>query len=177
MFYFKDILILLLMITSLPLIAQNGAIQGKVTDSSTGEGVPFADIRIKVDSVTRGAQSDFDGFYSIKPLSPDTVTVTFSHQNYTPTIIQQVPVERDKITFLDTPLFLSQKDSVSTRTKIYKSPLLNYAGCGGPGVTVTKEEIDKIATRSHFHLMPRKTAIRSTGKTYKQKDIKRLPIR
>lgn len=58
--------------------AQNMTVTGKVTDSATGEGVPYASIQIK--GTMTGASTDGDGVYSI-PVPADGVLI-FSSVGY-----------------------------------------------------------------------------------------------
>ena len=59
---------------ALPSIAQSGSgtLKGTVTDAETGEPIPFAAVVAKIgDRQVAGTATDFDGNYTIKPLSPD----------------------------------------------------------------------------------------------------------
>lgn len=56
--------------------AQNRNITGKVTDATTGEGIPFASIQVK--GTMTGASADADGNYSINVKSNDAVLVFVS---------------------------------------------------------------------------------------------------
>ncbi|NNM15046.1 MAG: hypothetical protein HKO56_00210, partial [Bacteroidia bacterium] len=51
--------------------AQSGTIKGKITDATSGEPVPFANVVAEKNGTQAGgAQTDFDGNYTIKPLTP-----------------------------------------------------------------------------------------------------------
>ena len=56
--------------------AQSRNITGKVTDATTGEGIPFASIQVK--GTMTGASADADGNYSINVKSNDAVLVFVS---------------------------------------------------------------------------------------------------
>ena len=56
--------------------AQNREISGKVTDASTGEGIPFASVQVKGTMI--GTSADADGNYSIKVKSDEDVLVFVS---------------------------------------------------------------------------------------------------
>ncbi|PIQ20101.1 MAG: hypothetical protein COW65_16960, partial [Cytophagales bacterium CG18_big_fil_WC_8_21_14_2_50_42_9] len=62
--------------------AQTQAITGKVTDSSTGQGLPGVTVLVKGTSV--GTSTDINGNYSITPPAGAT-TLTFSFVGYTTT--------------------------------------------------------------------------------------------
>jgi len=62
--------------------AQTGEIQGKVTDGDSGEGLPFANVTIKVAGATVGGQTDFDGYYSIKPVPAGSYDVEVNYIGY-----------------------------------------------------------------------------------------------
>ena len=59
----RYILLGLLMLATSAVYAQNLTVTGTVVDSSTGEPVPFASIRI--DGTMTGGMTDLDGIYSI----------------------------------------------------------------------------------------------------------------
>ena len=81
-------LFLLLIFTSYGAFSQSGTLKGKVTDASTGETIPMANIVVKLDGATViGGASDFDGDFTIKPITPGTYTVEVSFIGYN-TIIQ-----------------------------------------------------------------------------------------
>ena len=57
-------------------LAQNREISGKVTDASTGEGIPFASVQVK--GTMTGTSADADGNYSIKVKAGEDVLVFIS---------------------------------------------------------------------------------------------------
>ena len=64
--------------------AQNLTVTGVVTDSSTGEPVPFASIR--VDGTMNGGMTDIDGLYSISV--PSDGALIFSSIGYKDVTVQ-----------------------------------------------------------------------------------------
>lgn len=65
------ITLLLVVLTSASLKAQETIVQGKVTDATTGDPIPFVNVVFKGTSI--GATTDFDGNFSIKTSQPITV--------------------------------------------------------------------------------------------------------
>lgn len=59
-----------------------GSIQGRVTDSKTGEGLPGVNIHIQGSSY--GTSSDVDGYYQLDRLIPGKYTLSFSMMGYAP---------------------------------------------------------------------------------------------
>lgn len=128
--------------------AQSGEIQGKVTDSDSGEGLPFANVTIKVSGTLTGAQTDFDGYYSIKPVPAGSYDVEVSYVGYIPQITQGVLVIADKSTFLDIPM--SAEGGIVLEEFVvvdYKVPLIEQDKTT-TGNTVTKEDIENLPTRN-----------------------------
>lgn len=129
--------------------SQNGEISGKVTDEN-GEGVPVANVLL-VDkngtSTGRGATTDFDGNYSIKPLTPGKYNVQFSYVGYATSIEQGVVVNADKTTFLDKKLKPSSKELAEVEIVSYKVPLIDPGKTSSQN-TVSAEEIANMPTRS-----------------------------
>lgn len=125
-------------------IAQSGEIQGKVVNEKN-EGIPFANVAVYKDGVlTTGAQTDFDGKYSIPALEPGTYDVEASYLG----LKQRV----SGITVSSGIIFM--KDIVLSETRLleevvikYEAPLVDK-GNTSTGSVVTKDEIQKIATRN-----------------------------
>ena len=126
--------------------AQTGSIQGTITDKNTKEPIPFANVAAYMNgSLIGGAQSDFDGKYSIKPLTPGKYDVKATIVGYGTKEVTGVLVSVDKITFLD--LDLSKGiDIKEVEVTGYKVPLIDK---GNPSTqsTITQEEIKVAPTR------------------------------
>src|ERR1041384_6043803 len=77
-----------------------GYIQGKVVDKATGEALPFASVVAELNgNQAGGAQTDFDGKYTIKPLSPGKYNIKATFVGYGSAQVEGVIVSADKITF------------------------------------------------------------------------------
>jgi len=127
--------------------AQSGEIQGKVTDSDSGEGLPFANVTIKVAGALVGAQTDFDGYYSIKPVPAGSYDVEVQYIGYATQITQGVLVIADKSTFLDIPIGTDSEVLDEIVIVEYKVPLIEKDKTT-TGTTVTKEDIENLPTRN-----------------------------
>ena len=76
--YIKLLIVLMAMSLCSAAFAQNITVTGVVTDSSTGQGVPFASLQIK--GTMTGASTDGDGLYSIE--APASGVIIFSSIGY-----------------------------------------------------------------------------------------------
>ncbi len=74
----------LLALAAASLSAQNVTVTGKITDASTGEGIPFASVLVK--GTTSGISSDAEGSYSINV--PAAGTLDFSAVGYVAKSVQ-----------------------------------------------------------------------------------------
>ena len=129
--------------------AQNGEISGKVVDEN-GEGVPVANVvlvDVKGISTGRGTTTDFDGNYSIKPLTPGKYNVQYSYIGYTTQIQEGVVVSNDKATFVDIKIKPDTKELKAVEIVSYKVPLIDPGKTSSQN-TVTSEEIATMATKS-----------------------------
>ncbi|MGB1204540.1 MAG: TonB-dependent receptor domain-containing protein [Chitinophagales bacterium] len=140
------LLIFTFLLSSTAAFAQMGEIQGKVTDSQTGEAVPFANVAITINGTLAGAQTDFDGFYSIKPVPAGSYEIIFSYIGFQEKRITDVLVRSDKITFLDAQLVEMSELLEAFEVIEYAIPLLQ-ADETSTGSTVTKEDIANLPTR------------------------------
>jgi outer membrane receptor protein involved in Fe transport len=84
---------------TIPVLAQTGKIAGRVTDATTGEGLPG--VNIVIVGTTQGTTSDFDGYYYILNVKPSTYAVRASFIGFTPMTIENARVMIDKTTALD----------------------------------------------------------------------------
>jgi len=102
----KTILSLLFLISSTVLFGQDmGWIKGTVTDTQTGEGVPFVKVKLlNTDStLIGGVISDVDGVYVLKALNPGAYILSFESIEYK-SLSLRVNVHTEKITFQDVKL-------------------------------------------------------------------------
>ena len=127
-------------------LAQSGSIQGRIIDKETNEPLPFANVVAEMSGAqVGGAQTDFDGKFNIKPLSPGRYNLKASFVGYAPVEIQGVLVSSDKITFQD----ITMSKGVDIKTVVieqYRNPLIDK---GNPSTqtTITSEEIKVAPTR------------------------------
>jgi outer membrane receptor protein involved in Fe transport len=141
-------LVLLFSILTMGLMAQSGEISGKISDEN-GEGIPFANVIIVENGIPTGigATTDFDGFYSIKPLSPGKYDVQFSTIGYTTIREEGVIVKNDQTTYLDKKLSPSEQLIEEVVVVSYRNPLID-AGATSTTNTVTAEDIAELPTRN-----------------------------
>ena len=79
----KSLILLLTLFWGVVAFAQSTTVRGTVTDSSTGEGIPFASVMVK--GTMTGTSTDADGNYSLSV--PATGTLVFSSVGYVTTEI------------------------------------------------------------------------------------------
>ena len=139
--YKNTIIFVVAFLTSLSLFAQNGTLKGTVTDAVTGETIPMANIVIKSDGLTiLGGASDFDGNFTIKPITPGTYTVEVSFIGYATLRQTNVLISPDKITFSDYKMSLEANILTEVQIIEYDVPLIDADKSGS---TKTKEQIRK----------------------------------
>jgi hypothetical protein len=96
------ITITLLTISTLSAQQNSGVIKGRVFNSKTNEGVPFATIQIW--GTTIGAVTDFDGKYSLSGIKPGFVELRVSSIGFKPFISGALMVTNSHQENLDIPL-------------------------------------------------------------------------
>lgn len=145
----KIITLLSFVMVAFAVYAQNGEVSGKVVDEK-GEGIPFANVVIvdaKGVSTGRGTTTDFDGNYSIKPLTPGRYNIQYTYIGYSSQVQQGVVVTADKATFVDVKMKPSSKELAEVEIVSYKVPLIDPGKTSSQN-TVTSEEIANMPTRS-----------------------------
>ena len=92
--------------------------------SASGEPLAFANVSVTVNGTLIGAQTDFDGFYSIKPIQPGSYTVRMTYVGYATKEINGVLVTSDRITNLDIEAGASEEMLNVVEIVEYVVPLL-----------------------------------------------------
>lgn len=155
---------LIFLCSSLSVYAQvgTGTLQGKLTDASTGEPLPFVNIVLqKGDQQVAGGATDFDGKYTIKPINPGVYDVLVSYVGYNSKKIEGVKINNAKITFLDIALESGIKLDEFEVVE-YEVPLIDKDG-GSSGQTVTREDISKMPGRSATSIAATVGGVQQTG--------------
>lgn len=126
----------------------SGTLKGRLVDKETKEPIPFANIIAESGGKQEGGSTtDFDGYYTIKPISPGVYDVKATYVGYKPVMVQGVVVKGVSITFLDIEMESSATMLDVVEIVDYKVPLIEKDG-GSSGGTVTSEEIDKMPGRA-----------------------------
>ncbi|CAG0986259.1 MAG: TonB-dependent receptor plug domain-containing protein [Bacteroidetes bacterium] len=123
-----------------------GTLKGTIKDKETGEGLPFANIVVSLNgNQVAGAQTDFDGKYTVTSIPPGTYDVLISYVGYQQQKQTGVVIMSGKIQFLDVKLL--QGIALEAFEVIeYEVPLISKDQTQSGG-TVTREDIDKMAGR------------------------------
>jgi outer membrane receptor protein involved in Fe transport len=138
----------LLLTAGLSVFAQSGSLSGKVIDKDTKEPIPFVNIIVELGGTQAGgSSSDFDGKYTIKPISPGKYDIKATFVGYKPVLIKGVIIKSDQITFWDIPMESTMINIETFEVIDYKVPLIDKDKTS-VGATVTSEEIAKMPNRS-----------------------------
>lgn len=124
-----------------------GSINGTVLDKESGEGVPFANVKILQNgNIKGGATTDFDGKFTISSLTPGSYDIEVNSVGYKPLRSEGVIVSANKISF---PKFYLETGNELEEVEViaYQVPLIDKDG-GSSGGTITREDIAKLPGRS-----------------------------
>ena len=133
---------------SVLVFSQSGTLKGKIIDEGTGMPIPFCNVVAEIAGAQQGgATSDFDGYYTIKPLNPGKYDVKATYVGYKPMMVTGVIIRVDKITFLDVEMETTATTLETFEVIEYKIPLISKDQTSS-GATVTSEEIQKMPNRS-----------------------------
>lgn len=108
----RSVISFLVLLISATAWAQNGTINGIVTDAKTGEAVVGANVIIQGTSV--GAATDIDGKYTISNLKPGSYSLSITFVTYKPHAIPDVSVEGGKVSTVD----VQMQEDVSTLQEV-----------------------------------------------------------
>jgi TonB-dependent receptor len=122
----KIITLLLIAFTSITFSQDTGSIAGSLTDKDfNNEPLAFANVIIKETST--GVTSDMDGLYIIEDLDIGIYTLIFSFIGYETVEIDQIIVEKDKVTNVSVPMGASAAalDQVIIKTTTKKESVVS----------------------------------------------------
>jgi outer membrane receptor protein involved in Fe transport len=138
----------LVLIASLSVFSQSGTLRGKVIDKTTKEPIPFVNIIVEFKGTQAGGTtSDFDGNYTIKPITPGKYDLKASYVGYKSVQITGIVVKSDQIAFSNVEMESTMIEIDAIEIITYKVPLINPDQTS-VGATMTQEEIAKMPNRS-----------------------------
>lgn len=103
-------LLFLLIVSGYHAIAQQATITGKVFNKTTNEPIPLAPVVVQ--GTTQGANTDFDGVFTISQLTPGLYNLEVSAIGFNKTVVYEIEVTYDRPAFVNIGL-----DEVVTETK------------------------------------------------------------
>ncbi|MBU3679576.1 MAG: TonB-dependent receptor, partial [Candidatus Kapabacteria bacterium] len=145
----KTLLLAILLATSYSAaMAQNGVIEGKVSDATTGEVLRQATVAVV--NAKRGSYTDTKGAYRIKKMDAGTYSLKVTYVGYDAKIVEGVQVSADGITTLDIllqPTVQAGKEIVISATRINDNAaalLLQRKNAAQVSDGIGREEISKL---------------------------------
>ena len=135
----------LLLAANVVVFAQ-GTLRGTIKNASTKEPEPFVNVVVLQNGEQKGgAQTDFDGNYTIKPLAPGNYDVKVSSVGFAPVLLKNVPVKASGFSYAE-DIMLEPSSKTLDEVKIveHKIPLVDK---GNPesGQRVSKEDIARMS--------------------------------
>ena len=138
----KRIFILTLLVFSLLNVygqQNSGVIKGRVYDSKTNEGVPFATVQIW--GTTTGAMTDYDGNFTFTGVKPGYVELRASSVGYNPYISASVLVTNSNQVNIEIPL---EQSAIGLNEIVVKvSPFIKKVESPVSARLISIDEIDK----------------------------------
>lgn len=110
--------IVILIITSLGLFAQQAILKGRVIDATNNEPLPF--VNIVVSGSTLGTTSDLDGNFQLVGLSPGFVRLQASFIGYATVLSAQIEVKNSNVSFVE--IKMESQDTQIAEVTVRASP-------------------------------------------------------
>jgi hypothetical protein len=125
----------------------SGTLKGVIQDAESGEPLPFVKVLLKKNgSILGGANTDFDGKFTIKPIPSGTYDVEYKSVGFQKQLIKGVGIAEDKITFLDESLNSEVQMLEEVTVVTYARPLIDKDG-GASSKTITRNDIGRLPVR------------------------------
>ncbi len=122
------------------------SLSGKVTDFDTGEPIIFGNVGLyKNGNLVTGAETDFDGFYSISSIDPGIYEVEVTYVGYQAYKIAEVLVKQGRDNKLDIRLAAGGVNLDEVVVTSYKVPLIEQDNMTS-GSTIIRRDITSTST-------------------------------
>src|SRR5690606_26264703 len=142
------VFVTLLFTVSFAYAQSQGTIKGKMLDKETGEPLPFANVVVmKGGQQVAGAQTDFDGKFTVTGLGAGTYDLIAKYVGYQDIKLNGVIVNAGQITFVPDVKAGQGVDLDELVVIEYEVPLISKDQTSSGG-TVTRENIAKMPGRS-----------------------------
>lgn len=126
---------------TLTAMAQSGELIGRVTNNE-GEPVPFANVSLKVgEELVRVVQTDLEGYYTMKPVSPGEYDVVVSTVEYSEYKFSDVRVSNGQIVTLNAKMGVIMLEGGVV--DVPRIPIIN-TGFAGEVDVIDYREIEKL---------------------------------
>lgn len=136
-----------------------GKLTGKITDQSTGEVIPFANVLLL--ETTMGGASDINGNYTILNIPPGVYSLKFSNVGYQSVVIENVRVFVDQTTEINMELNPSAIELdqivVSAETELVKKDVTSSIS------VVTRDEIETLPVADFTELLTMQAGVVGSG--------------
>lgn len=137
-------LLIVMLVSWLPAVAQFGEITGTVTSAADKLPLPGATISWYENGILKGVPADPEGRFRIRPLAPGTYDIRISFVTFTPVLLTGVVVNAEKTTVVDIAL---QPDNQLPIVEIpWERPLVD-PGNVSDMVILDAEAIDQAVSR------------------------------
>jgi outer membrane receptor for ferrienterochelin and colicin len=112
------IIILLLLVLSPAIWAQQASVKGKVIDALSNEPMPF--VNVIVSGTTNGTVTDIDGNFRLTGLSPGFIRLQATFVGYHPALSSELEINNAKVAFVE--IKMEQRDTQIDEVVVTTSP-------------------------------------------------------
>ena len=102
--------VFLLILSAVSALAQTTRVKGRVTDASTGEGVPF--VAVYFEGTTIGVSSDLDGYYMLETRDASVRVLSAALLGYETASVEVVPRKFTEVNFRLKPVYDNLKAAI-----------------------------------------------------------------
>lgn len=156
----KILMILLLCGGAMLHAGVTGKLAGKITDRSTGEPLPGANLLL-VEQKNLGTAADVNGEYTLLNIPPGTYTVRISFLGYKTITVENINIQVDRTTRLDVTLS-SESITVDEVVVVAKAPLIQK-DLTSTVSTITREKIEALPVANFTELLSLQAGVVGDG--------------
>lgn len=141
----RSMMIVVVLLSVIQTALGQGTLKGKVTDGK--DPLPYVNVALTKDGkLIGGAQTNVDGYYTIKPINPGTYDVSVTYVGFQKRTIKGVPISNDRVTDLDFTMVAATSELQSVEVT-YNRPIFSK-DASSSDVTESSSEIQRMVGRS-----------------------------